>query len=152
MEISWFWTLASHNTVHPLFIRSTRHVLVLEWIFIDFIADAFNTTEKRTVSLPQTVTCSANSSQQCSYKWIHEGEEIQSLDNTLELVPGSLLGEYQCLAECQFHERLCVIQALLLTYAPSSNNWNANRKCFIQYAHVRYPSNDWVLLSSLYFT
>ena len=87
--------------------------------------DAFNATDIQRIHWPHTVSCSANSSQACLYKWLHDGREVSS-DKKLELLPGSPSGEYQCLAECWLNQHNCVILAHQLTYEFSANNWGSS--------------------------
>ena len=68
------------------------------------------------IKWPQIITCSANTSQLCSYKWFHQ-EKVVSTGGVLDLTQDSPAGEYRCLAECGFKGNTCILEAHVLTYA-----------------------------------
>ena len=90
--------------------HSSVHVCLL------CLLDAFNKSETFSIKWPQKITCSANTSQPCSYKWFHQ-EKVVSTDEDLDLTQESSAGEYRCLAECGFKGHSCILEALVLTYA-----------------------------------
>ena len=68
------------------------------------------------------VSCVANTSEQCSYRWqateVRTNNRVEILGQTISLIPQYFdMFEYiQCSAECRLRDKLCMVQVLHLEF------------------------------------
>lgn len=87
-------------------VSSATQIII---ITMDLDANTDNSVSKLAYGTKETVNCSANSSQSCSYKWkwIDEGHE-EVVSTSSALIP-SRPGLYKCEAECSIRGKQCTL-------------------------------------------
>ena len=73
-------------------------------------------------------SCVVDTNSQCKYKWMHQMESRYIIIRHRDLLnnDSTLLGSYQCLAECNFYGVSCSLKGQLVEFFPTWAKWSEN--------------------------